>query len=320
MTFGPDERRMTDTSASKVWPLPLKAINLEYVPGDMSIPAGVGCIAWLVLGGLAVGILPTGLYGRIGGPFGPITILAATAIAVAVHRLDERNRKRTHDGKVNAAFLSAAADAGSEAVATTAVVRSLVSDADRAVDQMGVAIREAEAGLARADVEFNQGAFAPFWDAVEGATSSIAAYRDLAALIERKAREYNSTLATRQHTFGRFPVDTSRFPAIANTLADYARTVRRGQTNIDFATIYEHRATRAVLIEGFGNLAAALHGISAAVVDAVQAVQVTIDSGHRQFAATSERVTDGLARTEAELVTQTQVLRETRDRLPPGAT
>ncbi len=105
--------------------------------------------------------------------------------------------------------------------------------------------------LLRGDYEFQSSAFAPFWDAIENA----ARYLDLChanyAVIQNNRLQYYKTLDPSEHDF---PVLETQLMALndpSDALTEFRRLVRQGQTNLGFAQIWEHRATRQSIVAGF---------------------------------------------------------------------
>jgi hypothetical protein len=127
-------------------------------------------------------------------------------------------------------------------------------------------IEKAFTGLARADREYEVHAYAPFWDAIEGVASALGRVTQSLRLIASNAQKYEQLLKGRRHTFPRFSVDSSALPTPQKAAKLLGEVVRRGQQSFEFSMIWEQRRTRDVLIAGFGSLADAVDGISAAVV------------------------------------------------------
>jgi hypothetical protein len=66
-------------------------------------------------------------------------------------------------------------------------------------------------------------------------------------------------------------------------LKELQRVLRLGQTNFEFATIWEHRKTREVLISGFRNLGEAVSNLGFAVQSAMDELKVAVSSDMAQL-------------------------------------
>ena len=67
-------------------------------------------------------------------------------------------------------------------------------------------------------------------------------------------------------------------PDASSVMIQLARVVRLGQTNFEFANIWEHRRTREVLIAGFRTLGDALNTLGATIEHSVSALQQSVSS------------------------------------------
>jgi hypothetical protein len=123
-------------------------------------------------------------------------------------------------------------------------------------------LREAEHQLDRADVDFGEGAFAPFWDAVENAAVNLGRFCEGFQGINTNLMQYAQVAKQYAGTPPGFPLARQAVQklGVSRSTADRMRvTVRTAQRNFQFATIYEQRKTNQILVAGFGSLAQALH-------------------------------------------------------------
>lgn len=132
--------------------------------------------------------------------------------------------------------------------------------------------------LQQADNEYRDNAFAPFWDAVENAALHLAAFNDKANRLSGNAKEYYNKLNGRKHTFPSFPVQITTIPDASPMTKEFRRVVRMGQTNHDFADIYEHRRTREVLIAGFRTLGEAVNNLGSTLEASIYSFQQCVSS------------------------------------------
>ena len=131
---------------------------------------------------------------------------------------------------------------------------------------------EAERHLDRADVDFADGAFAPFWDSIEKAAISLGHFTYAVQRIKDDSVRYTQVVKHYRGTPPEFPVATESVTklGVGSTTADRMKnTVHKAQRNFQFATIYEQRKTNQILIAGFKSLAQALDGMSYRIVSAI---------------------------------------------------
>lgn len=132
--------------------------------------------------------------------------------------------------------------------------------------------------LREAENEYHDNAFAPFWDAVENAAQNLAALNEKANRLSGNAKDYYNKLNGRKHTFPAFPVQITTIPDASPVTKEFRRVVRMGQTNHDFADIYEHRRTREVLIAGFRTLGEAVNNLGATLEHSIYILQESVSS------------------------------------------
>ncbi len=126
-------------------------------------------------------------------------------------------------------------------------------------------LETAESLIARAEAEFNDGAFAPFWDAIELAARKIGRFDEGMRTITSNSIGYADTSRAYESPSPQFPIAliSVRGMAAANVTTDRMKSlVRTAQRNFQFAMIYEQRKTNQLLMAGFTNLAQALDGMS----------------------------------------------------------
>jgi len=147
----------------------------------------------------------------------------------------------------------------------------LANELRQHVNRVSLLLREAEN-------EYHDNAFVPFWDAVENAAQHLAAFNDKANHLSGNAKEYYNKLNGRKHTFPVFPVQIANTPDASPVTKEFLRVVRMGQTNHDFADIYEHRRTREVLIAGFRTLGEAVNNLGATLENSIYDLQQSVSS------------------------------------------
>lgn len=139
-------------------------------------------------------------------------------------------------------------------------------------------LNQASGLLRQAETEYTDSAFAPFWDAVENAARQLAAFNDKAKQLSKNADEFYNKLDGRKHTFPTFPANSRAIPNPTTVVNELRRIVRMGQTNFQFANIWEHRRTREVLIAGFRTLGEAVNNLGATIEYSISGLQQSVSS------------------------------------------
>jgi uncharacterized protein YfcZ (UPF0381/DUF406 family) len=119
----------------------------------------------------------------------------------------------------------------------------------------------AEKELDQAEVDFADGAFAPFWDSIENAAKYLAHFNEGIQRIKSNATYYTELIGKYRDTPPQFPLARQSIEKLGVGKATAERMqaiVRKAQCNFQFAMIYEQRKTNKILIAGFTDLAQAL--------------------------------------------------------------
>jgi hypothetical protein len=169
--------------------------------------------------------------------------------------------------------------------------------------------------LRKAETEFKDNAFSPFWDAVENALQELAALSDKAKKASGLADEYYRSLNGRTHTFPAFPANDSNMPNPSSAVSDLRRIVRMGQTNFQFANIWEHRRTREVMIAGFRTLGDAVNNLGSTVENALFGLQQSTSSDVASLVQEQIKTRDSL---DKRMLQQNRMLDNIQHRREPG--
>lgn len=120
---------------------------------------------------------------------------------------------------------------------------------------------------------FDNGAFSPFWSAVESAYLKLGAYADAIRRIEKFAADHNESVENYLNTYGNpetplpaFPVDmkaASATQAVKDLAIKLSDLAYKAQCQPTFAVIWEQRRTTSVLVAGFKSLETAVQGMHA---------------------------------------------------------
>lgn len=118
---------------------------------------------------------------------------------------------------------------------------------------------------------FQENAFGPFWDSIQEAVRTLDAFRHSANEVRGEYDEYHHTLSGYSHTFPVLPRYGDQLPNPISALQRLDQAVRLGQTNFQFATIWEQRRTREAVLVGFDTWADAVSQIAARVLSSFKA-------------------------------------------------
>lgn len=265
----------------------------EAISGWAGLETGsVGCGTWFAaffLGlvffipiTVAVGIFDEGQFPDAVVAWFIISGILSFPIVYLIHSLIAAKRARQFQREMaqDARKAAEAARKGKEDEANSLTARLLVvrqSFVDLAT-QMPELLDNASAWLQQAEDEFNDNAFGPFWEAVENSAVCLAQFGANAQELAKNADWYYAALRGRQHTFPPFPVHPAELPN-PMPIADRLRSVvRRGQTNFQFAMIWEQRKTRRVLVYGFSTLEQAINGVREALITDWDSVNMALQA------------------------------------------
>ena len=129
--------------------------------------------------------------------------------------------------------------------------------ATETVSKLPTLIGESEAALDLAESEFADGAFAPFWEAVETASTRLAQHSFAIEEVENAAQEYRTLRSDFRSNPPVYNVPTV-FPDPSSTVRRMYGIVRKAQRDFQYSAIYEQRKTNQILMEGFAHLSGEL--------------------------------------------------------------
>ncbi|HEX8396319.1 MAG TPA: hypothetical protein VF644_02660 [Pyrinomonadaceae bacterium] len=139
-------------------------------------------------------------------------------------------------------------------------------------------LKQASIWLNKAEKEFNSNAFSPFWDAIEKAAIWLGNYNQKLKRISQNADDYYQKLNGEKHNFPDFPVKPKDLPDPSFVINEMRRITRLGQTNFQFANIWEHRRTRTAIVDGFRTLNEAVNNLGGTIENSISNLQSSISS------------------------------------------
>ena len=198
-------------------------------------------------------------------------------------------------------------------------LNSCVSSSAATVVDIRNRIVDSEKALTQAEHEFAEGAFAPWWDAIEHAANQLAKSDSGIKQIIQYSKSYRDAVT-------KLDSEPPAFRAGIDTLPDTTRTadrmraiVREAQRNFQFASIYEQRKTNKLLIMGFTNLADALNCMSERLGASIDALSDSLaDIAETNRANTEELISSAnklYERMEADSSAQREHERDQREML-----
>jgi len=171
-------------------------------------------------------------------------------------------------------------------------------------------VPSADAHLDRAERDFADGAFAPFWDQVEHATNKLAAYRKLVRDIGHSAVEYERKASNLPVPVPKFALPEHELPDARPVAQRLSQIVRTAQRNFQFATIFEQRKTNQLLYAGFGTLGAAISSLGSAISSSLSDLSDSVHSSLDNILQATHDQTDAM---ESIAERQDQAARDRHD-------
>jgi hypothetical protein len=162
-----------------------------------------------------------------------------------------------------------------------------VTSANSVFNNLPDEIRIAEHTLNKAEEEFADGAFAPFWDAVESAVTNLARFDQYIQQILSQTNQYNQKRKELDSTPPLFKFNTNDLPNATAAAERLRSIVRRAQKDFHFATIYEQRKTNQILVSGFQNLGQALSEMTYRIESSLDALSASFSDSMSNLAASN---------------------------------
>jgi membrane protein implicated in regulation of membrane protease activity len=247
-------------------------------------------IPFIIVG--AAGLMGIKVYdsSMLGAIVLSLSIAAAISLAYFVRRFMLESQKRKLFQEREAAYESSAKKREreyksevegkkKEAQARTIRLRGLLQASITTNEAFPDSLSQATYAIKEAEKEYADSAFDPYWTSVEEAAGSLAAFDRGVRQLSQNARDYYELLKGRRHNFPAFPIQMESLPDPSPVVAEFRRVVRLGQTNFQFANIWEHRKTQKVLFEGFQNLGDAVNNLGGTIMRSFSSLESSISSG-----------------------------------------
>jgi uncharacterized protein YfcZ (UPF0381/DUF406 family) len=138
----------------------------------------------------------------------------------------------------------------------------------------------AERHLNQAEIDFADGAFAPFWDSIENAARALGHFDEGVHHIKDNSSCYTELIRKYEDAPPQFPIALESVAKLGIATATAERMkgiVRTAQCNFEFATIYEQRKTNQILVAGFTSLAQALDRMTVQITASIDDLRSSVD-------------------------------------------
>lgn len=152
-------------------------------------------------------------------------------------------------------------------------------NAVKCLEDITLHLRNTHESLDRAEQDFNDGAFSPFWSSIEDAINNMLKLNEAIENIELTAQDHTDLAKyflklpdANSSSLPNFPIKINEIRANLITNSPNQRLnalVRKAHTNFNFATIFEQRKTNNLLIKGFENLSQGIEGIGSKMMSSI---------------------------------------------------
>lgn len=166
--------------------------------------------------------------------------------------LDEKNRQRR-------APIEARRREEAEQAALRNSIEGIVRSCEKECASLPSAFQRASTWLKRAQAEYQERAYIPYWDAVEQVAVELAGYQTGLDRIDHLARQYSDMAPRLQAPPPPFVIDPTCLADVGLVLDELRVSVRAAQKDHEFTSIFLQRQTNQILASGFGSLTNALH-------------------------------------------------------------
>jgi len=164
---------------------------------------------------------------------------------------------------------------------------SLVNESTTIFQNLPVEIDKAERALSDAEEEFADGAFSPFWAAIERSVTHLAHFNHDIKQITNKFNYYESEKNKLDSAPPAFRLNINTLPDATCTADRMRSIVRPAHKDPHFATIYEQRRTSQILVEGFTSLGQAIDEMSYRLESSIGALEKSFSGSISNLAASN---------------------------------
>jgi hypothetical protein len=175
-------------------------------------------------------------------------------------------------------------------------MKGILESSRTIVKAMPHLINDAERHLDKAEEEFFEGVFAPFWDQIEYAANKLAEYRQQLNQLDNLANDYRARATALPTAVSPFTMPSGKLPDARLTAARMAKIVRGAQKDFHFATIYEQRKTNKLLYEGFRSLGDAIYSLEDSISTSMKNLSDRLQMSVNDLVDESRKQADAMSR------------------------
>ena len=171
-----------------------------------------------------------------------------------------------------------------------------IVDAANLADLLKAIARNIEIQVNLAEGAFREGAFAPFWDAIEGSVNALARFTSKTEAILDLARKHREAAKQLKGSKPQFRIGIETLPDASSLEKRMQSLVRQAQTNFQFAMIFEQRKTNQLLEAGFENLYQAINEVGRRLDSSLAKLRYEISEGLSEIASENRSIGEALTR------------------------
>lgn len=189
----------------------------------------------------------------------------------------------------------------------------LIDQAKSILCRLPKEILAAERSLKEAENEFAEGAFAPFWDAIQNAATSLARFDSMLQQVTHHSERYKTDLKLIDEAVLKPPQFDLQFgilPDVSQTANRLRALVRLGQKDFHFATIYEQRKTNNILVEGFSNLGQAINDMGYLLNNSLTTLSSSVSDLAEKYEYNSKDLLAGIRSLKEQIRSDEEARRE----------
>lgn len=183
--------------------------------------------------------------------------------------------------------------------ALTGRLSSILSQSQVSASRIPALVQSAEDSIGHAEAEFQEGAFAPFWDAVERAANQLATLQATLQDLIGKSDMYSRQSVELKIAPPPFEIGLKTLPDVTHLVKRMQGVVRRAQKDINFALIFEQRKTNQILVAGFQSLGHALGELGDRLNDSLErlsgAIGISVAKSTTDIVTSQRKMTAALA-------------------------
>jgi hypothetical protein len=179
-------------------------------------------------------------------------------------------------------------------------LQSLASDSANLAGRLPKSLYKVNAHLDNAESEFDEGVFAPFWDAIEASANELAAFNHNIQQVLKYREQYDQLALELEGPKPQLALTLNLLPDATHITQRMRTLVRGAQKEPNFAKIYEMRQHNKLLVEGFSSLGNALANLGSTIESSVRDLESAFSCGLRELTAEHHQASaDTLAEAQA---------------------